>query len=183
MGPTRSQPHRRTGWNRRSLCSKGRGRLGVSVFLWCWTGIQSMRFSMPGKQDPFNVTQTWLDLNDFEYDDLIVVDRPQSKAPGESLQNPFQFHPQREHCCYSQSCTSRTLGLVEICLWHKLPVHIDYQTIIVIGLRECFHAQHSTLAASCKGWNQLVPKRYKVLCRFALHELNFRYFRKPKERK
>ena len=72
-----------------------------------------MRFSMPGKQDPFNVTQTWLDLNDFEYDDLIVVDRPQSKAPGESLQNPFQFHPQREHCCYSQSCTSRTLGLVE----------------------------------------------------------------------
>ena len=26
------------------------------------------------------MTQTWLDVNDFEYDELIVVDRPQSKA-------------------------------------------------------------------------------------------------------
>ncbi|CAE7862105.1 cofF [Symbiodinium microadriaticum] len=31
-------------------------------------------------EDPFNVTQTWLELNDFEYDELIVVDRPQSKV-------------------------------------------------------------------------------------------------------
>ena len=31
-------------------------------------------------QDPFNVTQTWLDLKGFEYDELIVVDGPESKA-------------------------------------------------------------------------------------------------------
>ncbi|CAE7026153.1 cofF [Symbiodinium natans] len=31
-------------------------------------------------EDAFNVTQTWLELNDFDYDDLIVVDRPQSKV-------------------------------------------------------------------------------------------------------
>ena len=31
-------------------------------------------------QDPFNATQTWLDLKGFEYDELIVVDGPESKA-------------------------------------------------------------------------------------------------------
>ena len=31
-------------------------------------------------QDPFNVTQTWLHLMGFEYDELIVVDSPESKA-------------------------------------------------------------------------------------------------------
>ncbi|CAL1136857.1 unnamed protein product [Cladocopium goreaui] len=31
-------------------------------------------------EDPFNVTQTWLDLKGFEYDELIVVDGPESKV-------------------------------------------------------------------------------------------------------
>lgn len=31
-------------------------------------------------QDPFNVTQTWLDLNGFEYDELLVVDGPEAKV-------------------------------------------------------------------------------------------------------
>eukprot|EP00434_Breviolum_minutum_P008299 symbB.v1.2.007322.t1/scaffold447.1/size204395/19 len=31
-------------------------------------------------EDPFNVTQTWLHLMGFEYDELIVVDSPESKV-------------------------------------------------------------------------------------------------------
>ncbi|CAK9001882.1 unnamed protein product [Durusdinium trenchii] len=31
-------------------------------------------------EDPFNVTQTWLDLNGFEYDELLVVDGPEAKV-------------------------------------------------------------------------------------------------------
>ncbi|CAK9083899.1 Coenzyme gamma-F420-2:alpha-L-glutamate ligase [Durusdinium trenchii] len=38
-------------------------------------------------EDPFNVTQTWLDLNGFEYDELLVVDGPEAKVAHLSTQS------------------------------------------------------------------------------------------------